>query len=474
MNKEIEYYSKDKVYKIKKNKISKLGMLVFSILPTIILLIATYLCFEESVTLNRNGRVVKYKETGNIDYKVYLKDNNYYDESYLNSGMQYVASLINTINVKFNYKVKASENMDFSDKYRVVGELIITDEDDSSKILYRKKENLIDDKVINIESAEFKIEEETDIDYEKYTTIVEEYKKNLGLDVSSKLIVRLETTAEGIIEEEKASIDNKIQMIIPLSESTINIKIDTDKIKSDGTIGNVYSSFKINNENLFMVFIFLSIVSILSIILDIYIYIKYFKNDIYKSTVNSILREYDRLIVTGKVSIDEANYPTKIYPVTFEEMVDAARNLDVPIMHYEPIPGEKSFFVIVKDDTIYKYRLTRAFLERNPNNVVKKNKTNESYYEMNYSYFENINNIDDDIVEEEIVPIMEDPDEEENIEDLTIKILQEELEPKKEKTVKKKTTTKKVSEKKTTAKKTTKKKTPAKKTTTKKVSNNKE
>ena len=49
-------------------------------------------------------------------------------------------------------------------------------------------------------------------------------------------------------------------------------------------------------------------------------------------------------------------------------MIDAAQTLEVPIYYYEAIPNEKCFFIIVKNNTLYKYRLTRAFLEKNPNN----------------------------------------------------------------------------------------------------------
>lgn len=86
--------------------------------------------------------------------------------------------------------------------------------------------------------------------------------------------------------------------------------------------------------------------------------------NIYNNTVNRILRDYDRLIVNGQVTLDESKYSNVVIPETFEEMVDASQNLKSPILFYEVIKGEKCFFVITKDDTLYKYRLTRAYLEK--------------------------------------------------------------------------------------------------------------
>ena len=162
-----------------------------------------------------------------------------------------------------------------------------------------------------------------------------------------------------------------MQIVIPLSEQTINIEINTNKINNDGKVVDIDKTFKINI--LFIIFIVLVLLTMAAVALSIYLVIKYLKKDIYKSKVNKLLRDYDRIIVNGKISIDESQYSNKIYPESFEEMVDAAQTLEVPIYYYEAIKNEKCFFIIVKDNTLYKYRLTRAFLEKNPNNKIEKN-----------------------------------------------------------------------------------------------------
>jgi len=56
------------------------------------------------------------KESSNLDYKVYLKENDFYDTPYLTKDMAYIASLIDTINIDFNYlfSIDTISNMDFS------------------------------------------------------------------------------------------------------------------------------------------------------------------------------------------------------------------------------------------------------------------------------------------------------------------------------------------------------------------------
>lgn len=371
--KNIFYHSTDKLYKISKNKLSNKGLLRLSIIITAVLLILSIISFNSGVKLNANNSKVKYDEVGKVDYKVYLKDNDYYDTSFLNSGMQYVASLIKTINVKFDYQMHLTEDVKINSKYKVIGELQITERDDSSKVLYSKKEEIVPLKTIDVKDDNLVIYEEVDIDYDKYNDIVNKYKSNLGLIVSSNLILTLEADNNETYETDTLNKKDKLQIIIPLSESTLQIKMSSTEINNSGKIGNKISPIVINNGFILVVFIGLSILTIFSIIINISIYLKYVKEDIYKSKVNKLLRDYDRLIVTGKTNVNEENYDEIVIVEDFKEMVDAAQNLNLPILFYETIPNEKCFFVIMNDKILYKYRLTKAYLEKHEK--TKKEKT---------------------------------------------------------------------------------------------------
>lgn len=369
----IEYFSTDKLYKIKGKKIKPKTILTIGIGITILLVITTILCFNTSVKINSDDGLAKYSENGKIDYKIYLKDNDYYDTGYLEEGMQYVASLIKTINVRFNYQMQTDAKIDFNSNYKVVAKVQVTEKDTPSKVLFNKEEVLASN-TITKKDNNYVIEEELDIDYDKYNELVNSYKRDYGLIASGNLILSLEVDNNGNIENNENALDktSTMQISIPLSEQTLGITINTDKINDSGTLVGVNKLFTISNYILFIVFIMLFIITIASIILDINFYLNNFKKDKYRELVNKILNQYDRIIVNGKVSINEANFPNKIYPDTIEEMVDAAQTLEVPIYYYEAIPNEKCFFVIIKGDTLYKYRLTRAFLEKNPSNKVEK------------------------------------------------------------------------------------------------------
>ena len=63
-------------------------------------------------------------------------------------------------------------------------------------------------------------------------------------------------------------------------------------------------------------------------------------------------------------NIDETKFDNIIKIEKFEELVDAAENLSLPILFYEVIPGELSFFVVTNDKTLYKFTLDKAALTK--------------------------------------------------------------------------------------------------------------
>ena len=63
---------------------------------------------------------INYIEKSNIDYKVYLKENNFYENEYLEKDKVYVASLIDKILIDFKYDFDIEKENDLAFKYDVI------------------------------------------------------------------------------------------------------------------------------------------------------------------------------------------------------------------------------------------------------------------------------------------------------------------------------------------------------------------
>ena len=381
-NKEVDYISEnEKLYKVQKNKVfnTKKWLIILIALAIILLPLAESLLIR-SLDLKKQEVIVEYIESGDVDYNVYLKENKYYTQKYLGKGMEYVASIISTINPDFKYELHSTDTLNFTYSYNVTGTLYISKDNESSP-LYTKKINLLTKEPQSIKSNSLNIAENLVIDYDDYNNLVNRYKRDFGLSAYSRLVVAMDIVITGVHSnnDDKIVLNRTLQMSIPLSEQTIQISMDTDKINNNGMLfakGNI----SINNPLLFVVAVISLVIVLMLLITSISIYIKFKRRNIYYITLGKYVNEYDRLIINGSyenTSIDENRYDNIVRVEKFEELVDAAENLSLPILFYEVIPGELSFFVVTNGDTLYKFTLDKAMLAKKEKESKPKTKVGE-------------------------------------------------------------------------------------------------
>ena len=129
----------NKNFEIKINERLK-KILILSIL-IVIFSYLSFFFFGKSV--NSKTKVeFNYKEQGNIDYKVYLKKNDFYESEYLGEGMQYIAGLIKNIGISFNYGLSSDKEANYGSRYSINAKVVVTEKNNDKKILYTKEENI--------------------------------------------------------------------------------------------------------------------------------------------------------------------------------------------------------------------------------------------------------------------------------------------------------------------------------------------
>ena len=98
----------------KKNKLKKTiyidtPLRIFVHVGFIVIFIMLSMIFLKNALATKKYTSLYYNEKSNLDYKVYLKENPYFDEPYLGKGNQYIATLIDYVDVTFNYNFNASD-----------------------------------------------------------------------------------------------------------------------------------------------------------------------------------------------------------------------------------------------------------------------------------------------------------------------------------------------------------------------------
>lgn len=207
----------------------------------IVILFLTLAMIISSVTfVKMNGETyVYYEEEGNVIYKAYLADNEFYTQEYLNGEHAYVTTLIDRMTADFTYDLKMeAKNVDFRYSYRIDAQLEVVDKD-SGAALFNPIYELQPEKNATVTGNAFSINESVEIDYNSYNTLAKKFISAYHLDSADcMLIVRLHVDTVGM--SESFASDNTgayvIELRVPLVQTTIKPESSTSVPTSEQKI----------------------------------------------------------------------------------------------------------------------------------------------------------------------------------------------------------------------------------------------
>lgn len=292
--------------------------------------------------------VVNYTEISDIDYKVYLKKNNFFDTPYLEKNRTYIASLIDYILVDFDYSFNVSEEVSGSYTYYIEGRVSANKSNSSDD--YWSKEYILSDKISKEYSnlKQISIKETTKIDYQFYNDLLNSFKNQYGVPINGMFTVFLvvENHIESDYVERDISKDSKIELNIPLTSLTIDVPIKTSELNNNGILIN-----EVVEENIlyYTIIKYISyacflIVAIIMICVIVLMIVKSKYESKYHKSLRKILKTYDGILVNvnclpnleGLNIIDVEN---------FLELIDAHSEIRKPIS-FKQDPDESIFLLI--------------------------------------------------------------------------------------------------------------------------------
>lgn len=342
--------------------------LLINVFGIAIFLILGFILFVSSISIKARSSVL-YRQVSNLDYKVYLKQNDYYKEPYLNKNMRYIASLIDNVDVNFNYNFMVNQNINYKYTYYIKADVTVADSEDKTKVIYSKSDKLTDYKtVVKDNSTGFTINENIKVNYADYNDLVKAFKSSYAISASSNLVLSLHVG----IEDGKGNIIKNIdsndvmKLTVPLTEQMINISMDYNEVNNSDN-ARIYKDFSISNNVTLILSIISIIISIVFIVrLLLFLRKTTSKKTVYDTTLSRILREYDRVIVNSKkmVNISEDVIDVK----NFNELLDVRDNLEKPIIFSEIHKGQKSVFIVRTANETYRYILKLVDLEKGEKN----------------------------------------------------------------------------------------------------------
>lgn len=306
---------------------------LFVLISIIFFLIGGYFCFK---SIN-STKVVSTTEKSSANYVVCLKENNYYEDTCLNEGREYLSSLTNTIRINFAYNRISSSR---GKVMYYVGTNLKISNSDNGKEIFNDEKRLNEKKEINNDKDVLNIVDSAEIKYKNYDDLVKKYSLDYELHTSAVLQVYLKMV-EGKTEKIVSSVN------IPINEQTYSITKEVIKSSENG-ISEDY-------KNELLIGIMAIAVSIIIILVTIIKNVSNKGSD-FEQEVKRLLTEYDRVIAETKLDSLMLTGKELIEINDFMELVDVRDTIEKPIMYFRKSDSVRDFIVQDKD-IIYRYRM---------------------------------------------------------------------------------------------------------------------
>ncbi len=311
-------------------------------------------------TINTKKEIYSYTNKFNYSYDVKLLENEYISKPSL--GMNYVAyvtDLIDNIDLNINYEYSGNKTSKITCKYKVTGKLegVYTRDGEEQKI-WEEQEVLIDENTKDINGNKVIIDQPLNLNLSDKNQLVKNFEQEMGMSITAKYIVTLETNTNTTIEGENINKTEKNSITIDLGRKTTTItgknnKEDTEYISKD------FAQKSGNNK----IYICLDVVGLVAAVLVLRYVAKtksanHITNE-YRQEINRILRLCQDKIVRLDNRPNETDKEV-VKVKDFGEIVKLSEELFKPILYWEDKETEEAWFIVMSNSVLYHYIIKRG------------------------------------------------------------------------------------------------------------------
>lgn len=307
---------------------------------------------------------VNYSESSNVDYKVYLKENDYYEEEYLGKGYAYVASLIDYVDASMDYKlVVDSPDVEFQYSYKTDVELIIKD-NKYNQTIFNKIDVLQEEKTyIHPFGKDLVISTNVNLDYPYYNILAASFIEAYDLEnVTSSLIlttyVKVTGTCQDLINDTVKQY--AISVTIPLTTKTTSIEFKSDVTEAAAEDKMLACRADTSDKEIYKwMCIIVSIIDAIAIIvLIVYTYKSRNHHINYSRKLHKIVSNYKSYIQVAKSGLNFDGCQV-IEVSEFTDMLEIRDTIQKPILMEEDEDKTWVKFIIpATENMIYMYQMS--------------------------------------------------------------------------------------------------------------------
>ena len=303
---------------------------------------------------------IGYQENGSIDYDVFLKDNEFFDDPHQESNQSYVASLIDKVIANFNYEIDMdTEDVNYLYSYSIDARLEIIDDSSGVAIFNPEYELVSVENKSQNSSNRLTINEIIILNYDEYNSLANRFLETYSLsNTTSNIVVTLhvDVLSDCRAFSGSAAETYSSELRIPLTTKTVNVKMTSSVPDAEAKM--IACTRGAGSEVFKTTAIVLGVIDALAIALLVaFIYFTRTEDITYTARVKKILAQYKSYIQKINNLFEMSGYQV-IMVDTFDEMLEIRDTIQAPILMYENEDKTCSKFIIPTDSKLlYLYQI---------------------------------------------------------------------------------------------------------------------
>ena len=319
----------------------------------VVLTVAVIISALVSVQLEKQY-YISYSERGGINYNVFLKENDFYEEDHLGQNQSYVASLIDRIIADFSYEIDMeADDVYYRYSYTIKSRLEIMD--NTSKVAIFNPEY----ELVNVQnqsqssSDRLRVNEIVVVNYDEYNDLANRFLDTYDLTSTTSNIVltfKVDVLSDCDAFSGSAAETYVSELRIPLTTKTVNIKMSSAVPDAEAkmiacTRGAGSEAFKTSA-------VVIGVLDALVIlVLVAFIYLTRTSDITYTARVKKIISNYKSYIQKINNMFEVGGYQV-IMVDTFDEMLEIRDTIQAPILMNENADKTCTKFIIPTDSKL--------------------------------------------------------------------------------------------------------------------------
>ena len=322
---------------------------VIAVVIAVAILISSIVAYQLNKTY-----YIGYRESGSINYNVFLKDNEFFEDNHLGSNQSYVASLIDKIVADYSYEIDMdTDDVNYKYSYTIKSRLEIIDDTSEVAIFKPERELVSVQNKSQSSSNRLRINEIVVINYDEYNDLASKFLETYDLtSTTSNIVLTLEVDVLSDCNAfSGSSVDTyKSELRIPLTTKTVNIKMTSEVPDEEAkmiacTRGAGFEAFKTTA-------IVLGVIELLWILFMVtFIYLTRTEDVTYTARVKKITSQYKSYIQKINNMFDTTGYQ-RILVDKFDELLEIRDTIQAPILMHENEEKTCTKFLIPTDSKL--------------------------------------------------------------------------------------------------------------------------